>query len=542
MQKLIGIVEADAIWVREKPDLASKKIGMIYKNDRIVVETLQDKWIKHNKGGWSCTMDNNSEPIIRLEQFTPMRAAAKEKEEVKEDIDIDFKPYTSSSESLSSNSEAAKLMIQSMRGIHGMPYQYMPEVDRRLPGSVFGRVYADKIVSRMPLLLLTPGKPKFMKKYSDGQKSDILKYMITGDKGIVEELLNDSKDGKFYTFDFNYKDYYAIVNPMCQKVARFLNIQNETIDGTPLDKYEWEHYTNDSLKGFINSKESVAFYIDSETQISESFSNATGESLLSNKVNSLSDMGREIQFLLGGAAGIEFDKLKQENYDASLKEFDSFTSKYAAIFPKELMSKLSSGFLTVATGGKMIFPEIWNDSEFSRSYDITVKLRTPDSDAFSWYMNIAVPLLHLVALVAPQQLGANGYKAPFLVRGYYKGFFNVDMGIITHMNINKGDKGKWTLNGLPTEVDISFGLKDLYQILTLTTDKKIKNILHNTAMMDYLANMCGININKPDIVRSIDMYFNQITNSVFDKVTFDGFMGLQQWTSNLANSVFKRGL
>lgn len=545
-EKIIGkaTVTAGAVWVWTGPTISSgRKVRTVQRGEVLEVYEQSKWWIRHNKGGWSSTLEADGTKIIDFKPDTTVTTSKKPSApaSAQKPIPTDYTPYLNNSDAKFNASKASELFLKNVRGIHGMPYQYMPSADTRLPGSTFGRKYAEKIITKMPMLLLTPGTPKFMNGYSAAEKKDIIKYALNKntEQTLLQQLLNKD-EGKFYSFKFDYQRYYSYVNPMCQSVARFLGIQNEMIDGKKLDRFQWENFTNSEMKGFISSAESVAFYIDSETQISESFSNSTGESMLSSSVNSISDMGREMQFLLGGAAGIEFDKLKKENYEASLAEFDKFTSKYTSFLPDKLMKNLTQGFMTVATGGKMIFPEIYNDSQFSRSYNINIKLRSPDADDFSWYMNIAVPLLHLIALVAPQQMGPNGFNSPFLVRGYYKGFFNCDMGIITSMNISKGDKGKWTLKGLPTEVDVSIDMKDLYQIMTITSDKSKIDLLENTILLDYLANMCGININKPDILRTIDIYYTQFTNKAIDAVTFDSFLGVRQWVSNLASSLYKK--
>ena len=58
-----------------------------------------------------------------------------------------------------------ELNIYSLYGIHGIPYQYMDIVDRApMSGpSSLGRLYADRVVARMPLLIITPGEPEFMR-------------------------------------------------------------------------------------------------------------------------------------------------------------------------------------------------------------------------------------------------------------------------------------------------------------------------------------------------------------------------------------------
>ena len=559
--KYKATVIVDSIWIRETPSLSGKKLGVVKRGEEIIFTDQQDKWFKCSKG-WISSKEYGQK-LMNMENLEKSQDTggsggnsnsgstnnSTDKEPTKpkepENNHEYIKDYIKSG-SGNTNADSAAF-LKSVRGVHGMPYQFLPSADMRLPGCHFGRKYSEKIITRIPLLLMTPGKPKFMASYTVKDKHDLLKYAsgIGGkDESIISTLVNggaDGKDdGKFYTFEFAYKEYYACVNPMLQRIARFLNIHHKTIDGKRLDRYSWENYTNEAFKGFVSSRESIAFYIDSDTQISESFSNSTGESALASSVNGLSDMGREIQFILGGAAGIEFEALKEENRTEVLSDFNNFADKYARIIPKNLMNKVTNGFFTVATGGKMIFPEIWQDSDFSRSYNISIKLRTPESDKFSWFMNIAVPLVHLICLVAPRQLGANGYQSPFLVRGYYKGFFNCDMGIITSMDIQKGDKGKWTTDGLPTVVDVNFSMKDLYQIMTITQDNKVVDLLKNTALLDYLANMCGININKPDILRTLDIYYTQLVNKATDVVTFNGFLGVEQALSNLAGSIFRK--
>ena len=64
----------------------------------------------------------------------------------------------------------------------------------------------------------------------------------------------------------------------------------------------------------------------------------------------------------------------------------------------------------------MVFPEIWSDSKFSRSYTCEIKLVSPDPSPLSVYMNVLVPLFHLIALVGPRAVpgNPNGYTNPFL--------------------------------------------------------------------------------------------------------------------------------
>ena len=80
------------------------------------------------------------------------------------------------------------------------------------------------------------------------------------------------------------------------------------------------------------------------------------------------------------------------------------------------------------------------------------------------------------------------------------------MGIITSLSITRGREKAWTLDGLPTEVDVSMELKDLYKMLSITSYTSAGSFVNNIGLMDYIANMCGININEPDFTRSVEIY------------------------------------
>ena len=551
------LVTGSAVWVRQGPGLQYKPLKLVYKGDKLVAHEKSGDWYKHDQGGWSCLYDNG-DTILEITNVIEENETTQIKtEKVKKKTDEEIQKEKDQAERFSQRGEFDKgyspfltdkdigyNFIKNAIGIHGLPYQYMENVDRRLPESKYGRKYAEKIMARLPLLLMSPGRPIFMKGYSDKDKKSFLEGLVDSKAEIMNKIAND-KDGNLYSFEYNYKDYYAYVNSMLSKISYFLGIDGITVYGQKLGTFKWDKFANSSFRTVLSSKESVAFYIDSDTQISESFSNETGESELSGAVNQASTIGQELQYLLGGFAGNSgklskaYDKLKSENYDKTLSEFKNFTSKYKKLLPQNLLNSITGGLLTVIGGGKMMFPEIWRDSSHSISHDISIKLRTPDCDNLSWFLNIAVPLIHLIAFVAPQRMGKNGYRSPFLIRAFYKGFFTCDMGIITSLNISKGDKERWTLNGLPTEIDINFTIKDLYNTLTLSVfDSNILECFSNTAMLGYLANLCGININKPDTRRVIDLFFLQVKNDFTDLISFNRFLGIQQSMTNLVNNIF----
>ena len=456
--------------------------------------------------------------------------------------------------------------IANILGVFGIPYQFMPHVDPRLRyinnGTVVagtsayitdtqgtGSEYADHIVAHMPILFLSPGVPNFMTKFSSNQKETILDYFAQTIAGIAntlspDELLKDS--GKYYTFEYAVPSYYSYVNPMCRMAAAYLQVQNYTWDNTSMDSVNWMNYTMARLDGIFQGRTditdymAVPFYIESETQINESFSNDTSESSLASTVDSISDFGKEAMFMLGYSQAALGTKILEVDADMA-SQYNNLSDMFGSLatgngFIGNILKNLSS----VATGGRLIFPKIWNDSSFSRSYDVTIKLRSPDMDNLSIYLNVIVPFLHLLGFALPRQIDGNpnGFFSPFLVRAIYKGFFNIDMGLVTSMSVSKGDTAQWNANGIPTAIDVNMTITDLYENISMTPTTATNwryDTLDNTCQMDYIATMCGINIYQPEVSRTLRMWFvNNFTNRARDVIDI-GFWGNLQ--NSLANAI-----
>lgn len=550
-----------SIHIRSGPSSSTRSLGYVNRGDILQVTEEKGVWNKIDRG-WVCGKIGNTIYLSLVESppkdvppaVTPADPAVQDKPSsgYLPNYKDDFNLFELSGKALEQQNEVAT--IRNVMVIHGLPYQFLESVDTRITTDTtldrtkagLGRKYSEKIISRIPLLLLTPGEPKFMTNYSKADRETILSDVLNvaaggGDRSAIDKLMQ--RPGRYYTFEFTPEDYYSYVNATCNIGARFLKIHQSLLDGKPMDQVDWNSYTKPRLEAFTNLGEAgaVPFYIHAETQISESFSNGTTQSMLASKTNSASDLGREMNFLLGYGSnmnGLNIDGFTQQGLSDNIQNTDEFIK--TLLNKSNLIQNVTSNLLTVATGGKLIFPEIWSDSNFSRSYDINIRLTTPDCDKLSWYLNIYVPLMHLICMATPRNVtgNPNGYIAPFLVRGYYKGLFSCDMGIITNMTINKGQESAWTKEGLPTVVDVNFTLKDLYDTLSITSmrlEQKNYDTMNNTALMDYMANMCGININKPEVMRQIDMWFvNNVINRVVNTALSDIYGKILQ---NVENSI-----
>lgn len=456
------------------------------------------------------------------------------------------------------NSTIPTLLTDSLMGIYGMPYQWMDVVDRPLSGTDFGRMYATKIVARMPLLYLTPGRPGFM---GDGgfkgyDKNNVLQSLIAGGQSKVEDILEG--EGMYYNFDFKYDQYFAYVNPMLWTMARLMNVENYRIKlgkkDCNLGSADWSQALSSDFNQYFSISSAVPFYLDSEVSVSESLSNETTESWLASQAKSMQDQVKELDFILGSANGKNVD-LGSGILDAKNSAFSKIANSSSSA--KSIMGKIANSMSSIATGGRLRFPQIWSDGSMGRSYQCTIKLRSPDCDNLSLYLNIVVPFIHLLAFVAPQMMwNSNAYSSPFLVRAFYRSMFNVDMGIITDMSITKGKEGAWNVNGIPTEMDISITIKDLYDTFCISglTDStgivetiksifgserdSVKKFVTNTSMIDYLSNLAGLNMNRPSIIRNLEIY-TMLKTGQFKTYPQRKLLQLNQAIDNMLNNIYR---
>lgn len=507
------------------------------------------------------------------------------------------------------------LDLSQLRGIFGMPYQFLPSADCRLGFKdmtrndedqalgKFGVTYAEMIASRLPLLYITPGTANFMttaKKDRDNLLANVTAYLTYGDT-TLESLMSDYS-GKLYSIEPKYPEYFEYVNVMTRAGAILLNLNDRSLEdtygtgytklhGVDLENYNWgtnyggdytmyeepstesentagadtttntdagvvteEQQTMDTssddftlsdqisqFQAFMYYKSAIPFYINSDVSFTDTMSNETTESMLATTVNGLSDKARELQFLLGTSSSVLLEGFEgaQSTLEDTKRQLMDMVGNLGGT-GNNIFSTLINSVKTVVSGGRLIFPNIWSNSNFSKSYNITIRLTTPDFDIRSWYLNIYVPLCHLIALVLPRGDYPNGYNAPFLIKAFYKGMFNIDMGIITDMTINKGKEGGWTKDALPTVVEVQFTIQDLYSVLSMTNERDmyIGNTMQNIAEMDYLSNLCGVNIYQPDTFRMIEYWYTFKVDSKITDIPYKITSRLENSISNNLSNMF----
>lgn len=262
----------------------------------------------------------------------------------------------------------------------------------------------------------------------------------------------------------------------------------------------------------------VQFYIDPNSSDSENLSNEAGDSMLKGIFDSGSNMFKEMGFLLNsGGIGTANSETMSKLQDFTSGAMQSLSDHLSGNALTGVLGRILSLSGNVVRGDNVIFPRVYQNSDYSKSYTFTVHLKSPYGNRLAYFLDICVPLMHLLALGIPRQSSANTYGSPFLVKAYVEGVFTCNMGLVTNMTITRGaNDSSMTMDGLPTEVDVSITLEDLYSELTMTPQSSPLLFINNTSLIEYLAVTCGISLITPNLTKKAELVVTGLLNSVKD--------------------------
>lgn len=337
-------------------------------------------------------------------------------------------------------------------------------------------------------------------------------------KLLASLLTSLSVQQPFYTFEADWYSYINNVKMMINTAVIMLGLQNACVrvgdDYIPIGMINvddkdpandaWANYryiTPTSGLGQITEKASdngdtsqyVSFMID-PTSVAESYSNSTGQSqIFSSVINSGSGMGAEIAFLTNSTVGSSKDIVQSLGKEArdEAKKLMNEMSKGSGRFTAAIASSMARSY----TGDHTIYPEIFQSAEATSSMSFNVHLVADSGDAYSYLINILVPLFFLYGMTLPQlsKNNASAYSYPPVIQCNVPGMWGTRLGMITGLNVTKNPSGKdVSINGWPTVVDVSITVRDLQHVMVTSPMNKPSIFLNNHTMFDYIAQSCGV--------------------------------------------------
>lgn len=441
--------------------------------------------------------------------------------------------------------------------VHGMPFQYTYLTDRRnystqqygkssIPDEVsvlrvedgnedmYGRTFAREIVANMPICTVVPGVPKFMTNVKEGLFgfgggeddarnnwiplwSDLTDNEL---EGAIQNLLETNDNTyQYYTMEINTRDYFNYVNALCWTSAKFMDLTDFEYHGTTCDKIDWGEYNSAASQDYTAFEEvlgvdgGVSFAFDPLSSITDSLTNSTQESQFSGMLNGLSSKARELEFMLGYGTGQQFEFINSEDYEAAISKLSDNSGITGAV--SNFANRAKDLFMNTAHGMNIRFPELWQDSQSTKSYSIEMHFIAPYATGFCKWRYVLVPFFHWFCLAAPRSDETiTNYQRPFLIRAFSKGYFNVEMGIIESISWKRyGDGDMISSNGIPTQIDVTVDFRDLYQQLAMskfgntTLDfSQIGIFFNNTGLLDLIGTLSGVDVNRISLGERISLY------------------------------------
>lgn len=445
-----------------------------------------------------------------------------------------------------------------LRGLWGMPYAFTDITDP-IPGAItrdssdgqqwfYGRVFTETFLSDMPVLIITAGVPSFMTQASENDKELAMTAIMQNDQSKAEEIAEYNIKGgglEYFTFKESMTEYYGYVNFMCRGIASFLNLgeKNRSMSekfknfllapflGVDLvkdpAKVDWQYYPKrkeiDQFAGQSYANY-IACYVDPNSGGGESLSNSTTQSILSG-INSLSDKSRDMGFMFAHLSGTDAKMFSDDVNEKLTKDFAQDAMKDSN-FSNRFNAMIKSSAAVLKNGGKMVFPEIWSDSSYQKSFSINAGFHSPYGDPMSIFLHVLVPFVHLFCLAAPRQLGVNGIMSPFLVRAYIKGEFSCSMGIIDSFSFKKGGPGDaWSIDSLPLTIEVDMSIAELYSSISISRVENLSDALgiagmnyplSNTMLLDFMANLTGCDLNVNQLERKVKLVLVYIQSKYTD--------------------------
>ena len=421
--------------------------------------------------------------------------------------------YTAASDLMASESELKKC------GILGIPFQFNSYADVRSSQfgySNIGRTYSNFIWNNMPLVYIEVGKPLYfdsITKTSDDSIASFIKGLFgSGSESDIAEDYEKNKDyvhglggvsqSRYYTFLDDFDEYRKYANTMIKFVSIMMGLGEEICYMTDKKYREFDildlrhgSFFDQLISGEFLAGNYLTFYYNPEqTSITESGANSAGESVMSTMFSNVNALSREIQYLFGTEMVSNIGDIGQNA--SALAQTISDLAGGLNIEGSGLYQRICS-IGSCLSGANILFPHIWQDSQFAKSYTLNFKFSTPYGDPESVLMNVYIPYLCLLALSLPRQASTQGYKSPFLVKLSCKGYFNCDMGMVESIDIKRGgpNNDQWTVDGLPTEMEVTMTVRDLYPtIVAAAASASDMFFANNSAFTEYLSMLSGVEL------------------------------------------------
>ena len=435
------------------------------------------------------------------------------------------------------------------------PFQYNDLDDPRTHPryTKIGRVYIEKVLNHMPTVMVMPGRIKYHTNAlklmgvdmgaakanagyirSDNWFTGLISAAWMGLTDIVGTSIAFAtsifSNGRLITFRQQINLFKKYFDNTVTQLANNMGL----LSPTGLYCGRWKMLSLDHIlpgigyrrsgekldKGW-RSNQMICFNIGKTVSCSETMSNSTKENPLMEELNAQS----EEQETNSNNANIK----EKENVVKGL--FNSLATRDISHVAGALTSvaqrigvglgaNLSEMLLIKSGLARIMLPEVWSSSSFSRSYNLTFTLYSPYGIPHCKFETWGPTLAFWLTATLPRQVGAFSYVEPFVLRIVMPGKFNINYGIVESLTIDRGeDKDDWSnTDNLPKTVKLTIAIKDFQPNIMLPQASRsllkqgYEALFPASGFAEYMSTICGLSLaDQFDWKRRLGRSFRQWT-------------------------------
>lgn len=424
------------------------------------------------------------------------------------------------------------------------------------------RAMLNSFIKDSKFLSLTPGLPKYNgSRYNHAKASNAINQTTTTNE-MLDYLIqngvnssNLSKDKRYYVFNPAYGKFYSYLETMLNTIWIKLGLGTEDNNTFNLFTFFNSLELKDNADPKSQYQSAIGFFVNPVGTITENINNersSTGSSL-GQAANDNADVYQRLSYITGMGTGshaqqVAFTANKGIAVFGNLKNYISglvsntvsgwqsgngtitrilgaamgVTQDYFRYSTEDDQGAILQAY-TAVNGMKVMYPELWRDSSYSKSMNFDFNFTSPYGDPLSIFKYVFVPFCTLLCFTLPRQADDNGYVSPFFLRADLPGYFSCDLGMVSSFSfVRGGAQGLFTKDGLPRSISGSFTIDDLFPYLAMT--RRISFLSANPSYTSFLDSMIGFNALYKDDSDSSSMneYFKQMLNRINGNSTYSG--------------------
>lgn len=447
------------------------------------------------------------------------------------------------------------------------PFQYNDLDDPRTHPryTKIGRVYVQKVLNHMPIVMIMPGKIKYNVNAltlwgidfgatksnveyirSDNWFTTLISAAWMGVTDIVGTTIAFATSiftgGKMITFRQQINLFQKYFDNTATSLANNMGL----ISPTGMYHGRWKLLSLTHIQpgialqrgGYSNflgmgwrSNQMIAFMTGKNISCSETISASTRPNPLMEQLNAESSES-SVDSQTGGFRSTSDIAKNMVNaaltgdMSGVIRSVGSFGSKIAMG-----VAGLVSQMALVKSGGARIdLPDVWDSSSFSRSYNLSFEAHSPYGHPLCKMETWGIQLAFWLTAALPRQVGSFSYVEPFVHRIVMPGKFNLNFAIIESLGIERGDDiNDWSnTDNLPKTVKFNITLKDFQpSILLPQASRSVLKLGYETlfpasGFAEYLATVSGLSLSdQMDWKRRFGRAFRDFGASIRRKVNAD---------------------